>query len=927
MSKFKVYWLDHSFKGVKKAIRYLKEQQVRIKRFKTIRSLNADLNRKKKQPLSLITTEQFLLNQDLITFLPKQISIIVCSNRVLKNQKLKYQCGVYARIAKNPGDLYKIIYQNEQEYKKQKHKQNKKKKKKQKLKKKQKQKTKNTKTTNFLWITRKENEKVNKIIQFYETKGIKITILESTIEAIFFIRNEKVKISGIICGSHCITQKKIKKQIKKLFSKDIIVIGFSKKISKSKKIRKACFKSGANYCVQKKEPHLRLSYYLRSINQKTKDKYKKMKKKKKMEKEKEKEKKKKTEKEKETKGNKKKIIVWVDFDHKLTKLKHSIKRFELQNYIVKFFDNAKRGINFISNSTPDIKTVILSTKVILGNRLYRDLSTIKKIKRSKIVIFSTRSNQNRKIYEELQEKAPGLPITYNTDELEYRVLSQSNQYLREPIDRNIYLICLIKKTQGSQLSKTIRKFQHFKIIILLAQDSDDIFFHLKKNGARGNVKCIITDAHSVINDNLVNKCELIHRSIKIFVFDQSNNHTGNKINNQKDKCLEKGIKNYYTQISTLEHYLFLEYNIITPNPSKILFLSQQKNPNIKNKKKTRKYKKYQQQNEDIHSRLRNKKKYSILICYSIDKAKQYTRQYGESIKIVISDYLNIIKEDLFKELHQEYPIIVLPYKRSHSKNFIEKCQQFGASHVAQSNEQVLQLVKSYLGDTIQYNKQTMLSVTRPKFPPRKMSYLVQITKNSKKYLTIKKQFLHSWNGKEPTILSIVSIVINEELQAKYNDYKNAIVEKTQMDSISTLVGLGNERRRFHGTKLGCTVGIAGNLDFCNNTNCVVCSVCKNGFQLKYSQGGLFGYGLYFSASAEKSNQYTKNITNDKHKVILLVKVVCGRGFIAKKKYRKIHKAPENCDCVIYDIKGKNKNETIVYSDNAAIPRYMVFYKD
>lgn len=79
--------------------------------------------------------------------------------------------------------------------------------------------------------------------------------------------------------------------------------------------------------------------------------------------------------------------------------------------------------------------------------------------------------------------------------------------------------------------------------------------------------------------------------------------------------------------------------------------------------------------------------------------------------------------------------------------------------------------------------------------------------------------------------------------------------EAKRDFVSMGKPRGNENRRWHGTRRKCNIGDKGSTSFCTDSNCALCSIIKNSFDLKYFKGatgwGRFGAGIYTSSTSSK----------------------------------------------------------------------------
>ncbi|KAF8966954.1 hypothetical protein BDZ97DRAFT_1903612 [Flammula alnicola] len=150
----------------------------------------------------------------------------------------------------------------------------------------------------------------------------------------------------------------------------------------------------------------------------------------------------------------------------------------------------------------------------------------------------------------------------------------------------------------------------------------------------------------------------------------------------------------------------------------------------------------------------------------------------------------------------------------------------------------------------------------------------------------------------PTIKKIYKIIENKSFLQPYDRYKKSV---------------GNEVFRYHGTTRRCTLGSPGNTQLCSNTACALCSILRTSFKTSLANpSGAFGAGVYSSSAANKAYSYTGNGTG----AIILTKVVLGRSVMS---------CPPGFNSVVFDRQNGALNETIVYSDDAIRPVFLIVF--
>jgi len=129
---------------------------------------------------------------------------------------------------------------------------------------------------------------------------------------------------------------------------------------------------------------------------------------------------------------------------------------------------------------------------------------------------------------------------------------------------------------------------------------------------------------------------------------------------------------------------------------------------------------------------------------------------------------------------------------------------------------------------------------------------------------------------------------------------------------------------------------------CKDPGCAVCNICKTGFDMSLSGKGInahimnlrYGQGLYFSSVSGKSNDYASGRIHagKEYRFMFLTSVVSGRAFITKKgcwaDVKSTHPSPPppGYDSLVGE-KGEDLNydELVVYSNDAALPSFLVLY--
>lgn len=151
------------------------------------------------------------------------------------------------------------------------------------------------------------------------------------------------------------------------------------------------------------------------------------------------------------------------------------------------------------------------------------------------------------------------------------------------------------------------------------------------------------------------------------------------------------------------------------------------------------------------------------------------------------------------------------------------------------------------------------------------------------------QFRSKWlhSNSKPTPAYIYLIVGNGSHIASYNAYCNRV--ESQGNFASRGRPYGNQNRRFHGTTRDCLLGDYGvsasnvfwkkethgsqNTQLCSSTNCALCSIIRNSFDLKFykkkTSWGRFGRGYGLLSNEESSSASIEFIPLPLHPRVIL----------------------------------------------------------
>ena len=172
----------------------------------------------------------------------------------------------------------------------------------------------------------------------------------------------------------------------------------------------------------------------------------------------------------------------------------------------------------------------------------------------------------------------------------------------------------------------------------------------------------------------------------------------------------------------------------------------------------------------------------------------------------------------------------------------------------------------------------------------------------------------------------VYVIRNEKTKSKFKIYQQELSQKFKCEGLQ---GTANTNYNFHGTRKTC------NLDPCDGDewkNCPLCSIIKNGFQIKFSGKGpstelRFGKGIYFSPDLGKALNYTES---QQKAILLMSKVVMGKVYYAKDSESHLEEFNENLYQSIYGdprvTYGLKQSEFCVFKEEACWPKFMIEFE-
>lgn len=213
---------------------------------------------------------------------------------------------------------------------------------------------------------------------------------------------------------------------------------------------------------------------------------------------------------------------------------------------------------------------------------------------------------------------------------------------------------------------------------------------------------------------------------------------------------------------------------------------------------------------------------------------------------------------------------------------------------------------------------------------KKSPTIIEVPKGHSVFDSVVDQFETSWRSGTPcpTVERVYRVVISGNLVHKYKAYRTKVEGKG--DFASKGESPGNERRRWHGTKRACTLGDNGQTSLCTSSGCSLCAIIRTSYKMKFMGSntgwGRFGRGIYTSSASSKSDAYIKNLGASSTKVLILNKVVVGKGYKTTQDQPALTSPPVGYDSVLAEPgAGLNYDELVCYTDDAIRPAYLVIY--
>ncbi|KIM72326.1 hypothetical protein PILCRDRAFT_829822 [Piloderma croceum F 1598] len=183
--------------------------------------------------------------------------------------------------------------------------------------------------------------------------------------------------------------------------------------------------------------------------------------------------------------------------------------------------------------------------------------------------------------------------------------------------------------------------------------------------------------------------------------------------------------------------------------------------------------------------------------------------------------------------------------------------------------------------------------------------ILEVPRGHSTFDMVEIKFQKAWKyGTCPAVRKIYKVVENLNFLIPYDNY---------------LKQHGNEVFRYHGTQRSCNLGDEGQRALCTSLSCPACSILKTSYQVKFAKAsGAFGAGVYTSSAANKSASYSSG------GVMFLNKVVLGKVHNVN-AFGSVSSCPPGCQSVVFDRNNGTLNETIVYTNDAIRPVFLVMF--
>lgn len=188
-------------------------------------------------------------------------------------------------------------------------------------------------------------------------------------------------------------------------------------------------------------------------------------------------------------------------------------------------------------------------------------------------------------------------------------------------------------------------------------------------------------------------------------------------------------------------------------------------------------------------------------------------------------------------------------------------------------------------------------------------------------------FTEQWIKESPQCPGHCAVIVirNSSLSIRYHKY---------VEGLRISLGKPSDIEcHFHGTKLTCD--ILNTNTCCGSTECGICGIITNGFNLSLVGKNIphfqrYGRGIYLAPNSSKANDYAKSHPNTGLRAQLLCFVACGNKYILHHNDRDLISPPLNYHSVYGQASTTgplNFDEVVLYTPDAILPTYVILYHE
>ncbi|PFH48378.1 hypothetical protein AMATHDRAFT_5871 [Amanita thiersii Skay4041] len=217
----------------------------------------------------------------------------------------------------------------------------------------------------------------------------------------------------------------------------------------------------------------------------------------------------------------------------------------------------------------------------------------------------------------------------------------------------------------------------------------------------------------------------------------------------------------------------------------------------------------------------------------------------------------------------------------------------------------------------------------------KWNRLILIQNHEPRFAELQKQFLDGWTHpkkEKPEIRAIFKILSSKQSLSPYLEHRTKVSISFFVKFFSRTVG--NEQLLFHGTTRCCRLGEdTSSVYLCDVPDCLLCNVIRKSYDVDRcgmkNKFRRFGTGIYSTSCSSKADDYSQNTSpKAKLRVLLVNRVVVGRPYRLRRNAISMTEAPPGYHSVIGEPgEDLNYEETVVYSNDAIRPAYLIVYGD